>query len=364
MYEKNLDYFRGLFASLVVFSHTYQILLLPLIYDKNSLVLKLIQFIAAYSVVGFILISGYSIASSLHNNYFKNNRKIIIKDFVKKRIARIFPPFLLSILIVICVVFFIHYFSLNGSETYLLENSKYIPREKAVYDWELITYNLIFLNSFIPGIKTITMNGPLWSLNFEVYFYILLLTLSLFFISDKSNTLEKYLALFIFIGIICFQLYLNNKQFLYLIIVFFMGALSYYISYYKKYKICNLKKVLLIISSILFFLLIFKTHYFYPYTLEGYNLMIVLSIVMSLFYSSYFSKKNLYFNKIFYSISKYSYTLYVIHFPLLLLFLSIFHVKLYKMSSLEICLLLLFCNFIIFKLSKYFSYIVERKNYR
>jgi peptidoglycan/LPS O-acetylase OafA/YrhL len=365
MYEKNLDYFRGLFAALVVFAHTYQIILLPLIYDKNSVILKLVQFVAAYSVVGFILISGYSIASSLHNNYLKNQGKINIKEFIKKRVNRIVPPFLLSILVVICVVFCIHYFSLNGSEAYLLPDSKYVPREQAKYDWELIIYNLFFLNSFIPEIKNITMNGPLWSLNFEVYFYVLLSTFSFFFINYNLNNLQKNISIFIFIGIVGLQLFLNNKQFLYLLIVFFIGALSYYISYYKKYNILNLKKILFVISIVLLFFLIFKIHYFSPYTSKGYKTMILISIAMVLFYSIYLSKNNLYLEKFFYSISKYSYTLYIIHFPLLLLLLlSLFHEKLYKINILEVFFLLVLGNFMIFKLSKYFSYIVERKNYK
>lgn len=364
MYEKNLDYFRGLFATLVVFAHTYQIILLPLIYDKNSVILKLVQFVAAYSVVGFILISGYSIASSLHNNYLKNQGKINIKEFIKKRANRIFPPFLLSILVVIYVVFCIHYFSLNGSESYLLPDSKYVPREQANYDWQLIIYNLFFLNSFIPEIKNITMNGPLWSLNFEVYFYVLLSTFSLFFINYKLNNLQKNIAVIIFVSIICLQLYLDNKQFLYLLIVFFIGAFSYYVSYYKNYNIFKLKKILFLISIVLLVLLIFKTHYFSPYTSKGYKIMILISIAMVLFYSIYLSKQNLCFEKIFYSVSKYSYTLYVIHFPLLLLLLSLFHENIYKMNILELFFLLVLGNFTIFKLSKYFSYIVERKNYK
>ena len=364
MYEKNLDYFRGLFATLVVFAHTYQILLLPLIYDKNSVILKLVQFVAAYAVVGFILISGYSIASSLHNNYLKNHGQINIKEFIKKRANRIFPPFLLSILVVICVVFCIHYFSLNGSEAYLLPDSKYVPREQASYDWELIIYNLFFLNSFTPEIKNVTMNGPLWSLNFEVYFYVLLSTFSFFLINYNLNNLQKNISIFIFIGIMCLQLFLNNKQFLYLLIVFFIGALSYYISYYKKHNRYNLKKILFVISIVLLVFLIFKIHYFSPYTSNGYKIMILISIAMVLFYSIYLSKSNLYLERVFYSISRYSYTLYVIHFPLLLLLLSLFHEDLYKMDILEIFFLLVLGNFMIFKLSKYFSYIVERKNYK
>ena len=363
MYEENLNYFRGFFATLVVFAHTYQILLLPLFYSETSVVLGIIQFIAAYSVVGFILISGYSIASSLHLNYLKNNKKIDIGEFTRKRINRIMPPFLLSILVVILVVFCIQYFSLNGSETYWLPESKYVARDQARYDWELIFYNFLFLNGFIPSINSITMNGPLWSLNFEVYFYVLLATISLFLINYNLNNSKRNISIVIFAVIVYFQLHFHNKQFLYLMIVFFIGALSYYIRYSKKYNIYTLKKILFIVLIFLFGLLLFRANYFKPYTSSGYRTMIIVSLAMVLFYSTYLSKTSLYLKDFFCTISKYSYTLYVIHFPLLLL-LSIFHETIYEYNILWILFLLISGNFVIFKFSKYCSYLVERKNYR
>ncbi|WP_314069766.1 acyltransferase [Campylobacter showae] len=357
MYEENLNYFRGFFATLVVFAHTYQILLLPLFYSETSVVLGMVQFIAAYSVVGFILISGYSIASSLHLNYLKNNKKIDIGEFARKRINRIMPPFLLSILVVFCI----QYFSLNGSE-YWLPESKYVARDQARYDWELIFYNFLFLNSFIPSINSITMNGPLWSLNFEVYFYVLLATISLFLINYNLNNSKRNISIVIFAVIVYFQLHFHNKQFLYLMIVFFIGVLSYYIRYSKKYNIYTLKKILFIVLIFLFGLLLFRANYFKPYTSSGYRTMIVVSLTMVLFYSIYLSKTSLYLKDFFYTISKYSYTLYVIHFPLLLL--SIFHETIYEYNILWILFLLISGNFVIFKFSKYCSYLVERKNYR
>lgn len=361
MYEENLNYFRGFFATLVVFTYTYQILLLPLFYSETSVVLGIIQFIAAYSVVGFILISGYSIASSLHLNYLKNNKKIDIGEFARKRINRIMPPPLLSILVVILVVFCIQYFSLNGSETYWLPESKYVARDQARYDRELIFYNFLFLNGFIPSINNITMNGPLWSLNFEVYFYVLLATISLFLINYNLNNSKRNISIVIFAVIVYFQLHFYNKQFLYLMIVFFIGALSYYIRCSKKYNIYTLKKILFIVLIFLFGLLLFMANYFKPYTSSGYRTMIIVSLAMVLFYSTYLSKTSLYLKDFFCTISKYSYTLYVIHFPLLL---SIFHETIYEFNILWILFLLISGNFVIFKFSKYCSYLVERKNYR
>ncbi|QKF91988.1 acyltransferase family protein [Campylobacter sp. CCUG 57310] len=316
MHEINLNYFRDLFATLVVFARAYQILLLPLIYHENSIFLKIVQFIAAYAVVGFILISGYSIASSLHSNYLNNNKRRNIKEFIIKRFNRIIFPFVLSIIVVTSVVFFIKYFSLNGSETYLF----------------------LFLNSFISDIGNITMDEPLWILNFEVYFYILLLVFSLFFTNYNLNNFKRNISF-----------------------VFFMGSISYYIRYYKMYYINNLKKGFFIFLGYLVFLLVFNTNYIIPYTGKRYNIMILLSLTMILFYVIYISKRNLYMSEFFYSISKYSYTLCVIHFPLLL---SLSHENLYVMSFLEILFLLILGNFMIFNISKYCSYFVERRNYK
>lgn len=370
MYEKNLDYFRGLFAVLVVFAHTYQILLLPLVYDEDSILLKIVQFIAAYAVIGFILISGYSIASSLHFNYLVNNKKIDIIFFVRKRIYRILPPFLLSLFIMIFLVFIIQYFSLNGSEAYRLEDSKYVPREKAIYDWNLIFCNLLFLPKVIYNINTPTMNGPLWSLNFEVYFYLLFASMVLLIINLRNKG-KKFLIL-ILISIITlilfFQFFYNhyiNVQFLYLFMIFSVGALSFYFKYYKFLNKLLIKIFLSVLLLIIIFIFIYKIELFLPYLgVNNYNIMVLFSIILVLFYSLFLSNKNLYGSEFFLSVSKYSYTLYIIHFPLLLFFLSLFHKKIYTFDILELIILLVCINFCIFKFCKISSYVVERKNYK
>lgn len=365
MYEKNLDYFRGVLASIVVIVHTYQILILPLIYEEDSIILKFMQFMGAYAVVGFILISGYSIMGSLHFNFLSNNRKIDIKSFIKGRTLRILPPFIYSLFIIIFVVFVISFFQLNGSDSFRLEQSLYVPREKAIYNWENIFYNLFFLPGVVYDIQTPLMNGALWSLNFEVYFYLYLLLFSLIYSNIKNNFfLCIFLILFI-ISTIAFQFFYKNHtnmQFLYFLMMFLLGSISYLIKYYRKNIIKKLKFLFLIVLGIIVLLLIFKIKYFMPYA--SYNTMLLLSIFFVLIYSLFLSEKRLYFEKFFFSISKYSYTLYVIHFPLLLLVLSLIHENLYDLNILEIIILLIIVVFFIFIFSKISSLVVERKNYK
>lgn len=367
MYEKNIDYFRGIFSSLIVLIHTYQILLLPLIYEQNSLLLKIIQSIGVYTVGCFFLISGYSIANNLHSNYLKNNKNINIKIFIKSRFYRIAPPFIYSIALLILIVFIIQYFELNGSELYRLAEDKYVPREKAIYDWEAILYNLFFLPSVIFNISTPSMNGPLWSINYEVYSYILTLFIFLVFI-NKYNSLKFIISLVFLLSFFIFQFTYNNYinyNFLYFFLYYCIGLITYFIKLKQLLSIKRIKQLFIVFLVIVFALMVYDINYFRAYQgIASFNTMIIFLIFLILFYSKYFSNRKLYLSDIFFSIAKYAYTIYIVHFPLLLLSLSLFHKNLFKMNIFELSILISCILFFIFKFSKYSSYIVERKNYR
>jgi len=368
MYENNLNYFRGLFASIIVFLHMYQILFMPLYYEKDSVLLKVFQSLGLDIVGFFVLISGYSIAFNLHSNYLKNDNNLNIWIFVKSRFKRVFPPLLYSFLIIIFVVFIVKYFGLNGSEFYKLTESKYVPREKVLYDLDLIMYNLFFLPSVIFDISTPTMNGPLWSINFEVFFYLLSLCMFVFF-TVKTDYIKIFLSIIILSLIIIFQFIYKdyvNISFLYFFFFFCLGMISYFVKYNKLIDKHYLIKILLILTIILVSIIFYDIELFIPYKgTSSYNIMTIIMIYAILIYTVFFSNnKKLYFDTLFTSISKYAYTLYILHFPLLLFSLSIFHKILYEVSKFEFALLLMCIFFIIFKFCKYSSYIVERKNYK
>lgn len=71
MYPISLNYFRGLFSSIVCLLHFNQILLYPIYYEQNNSFFLIFDNLGAYSVLGFIFISGYSIGYSLEKNYEK-----------------------------------------------------------------------------------------------------------------------------------------------------------------------------------------------------------------------------------------------------------------------------------------------------
>lgn len=90
-----------------------------------------------YILSGFVMIIAY-----------ENRDTINFREYLKNRLARIYPVYLLSLFLVIAIKIFE-----NISLTDLL-------------------LNLLMLQSWIPG-KALTLNFPGWSLSVEMFFYII-----------------------------------------------------------------------------------------------------------------------------------------------------------------------------------------------
>lgn len=89
------------------------------------------------------------------------------------RFLRIYPPLVLSVLVTIGCVGIINGFGLYGSESYLLPGDLGSARERAGLDWSSVLTTLSLTYQLIPGHDFILFNGPLWSLSFEVWLYVL-----------------------------------------------------------------------------------------------------------------------------------------------------------------------------------------------
>lgn len=102
------------------------------------------------AVVGFLLISGYSIAASLERE---------ADGFYRRRFLRVYPLYF-------CAVIFA--FTLEILTGGLLR----LPgREIDSLGWATAAGNLVFLQTF--AVKPIQFDGPLWSMAIEVFYYLL-----------------------------------------------------------------------------------------------------------------------------------------------------------------------------------------------
>jgi peptidoglycan/LPS O-acetylase OafA/YrhL len=130
----------------------------------------------------FFILSGFVMIIA-----YNNKKNIIFFEYLKNRLARIYPVFLLAIFLILCIKLF-----------------------KAIDITDLIL-NVLMLQSWIPG-KALTINYPGWSLSVELFFY---LSFPFLFNSFyKKNSLKKvgfWIILFWLFSQIIFNLFTETN---------------------------------------------------------------------------------------------------------------------------------------------------------
>lgn len=324
-----MDSVRGGSAMLVLLAHVNQIFVLPKVGVGGSLS-SIVAFLASYAVMAFFVISGFMITVSILNNIELGGR-FYAKKFLVNRIGRLYPPLIFSLLLVVVVYYLIVSFGLHGSENFRLVEDLYVPRERVSLNWENVMSSLFFMQNIMPGHDTPLINGPLWSLGYEFWFYILAMFFTAWFHGGK--VLNGALP---FLCILSALIYVDNIQFFVFLSTWCSGsmlALSYFYVRQKDSKelFVNFMSGLIICLTISAIFIIkingFKVLLF-PYrdnvslimqSLCCWMLVVGLSLVLV-------TRGYLKFN--YFSLhesAKFSYTLYVIHFPILILFFSFTH---------------------------------------
>ena len=143
----NLDILRGLAALIVVFRH-----LTTTSEFSNGYGLTRVlnyNFPAQLSVLVFFVLSGYVI--QINTKPLTNKENII--GYIKKRIVRIFPIYLIAVFMALCIT-------------------------QPFPGWDKILSNVfcfsVFTNNVLDG------NGPIWSLQYELLYYTLFIFISYF----------------------------------------------------------------------------------------------------------------------------------------------------------------------------------------
>jgi peptidoglycan/LPS O-acetylase OafA/YrhL len=141
----------------------------------NELILNFGKPDAIAAVISFLVISGYSIASSLSRS---------TKGFYKRRIFRLYPIYFTSIFFTFVPFLLTKSNSVKG-----------FNRDFIAPDIILVPGNLFFLQNFFT--RALQSNGVIWTLSLEVFFYLVAP-----FISKKVD--DRKLLLFIVLSVICF----------------------------------------------------------------------------------------------------------------------------------------------------------------
>lgn len=160
----------------VVFAHMQQIFVLPYWFPhypspERALGWYFYQYIASYSLMFFFSCSGILIFHSMCRNIGRNG-KFSVKQFIISRLWRLYPPLILVLILMIVLYSVLDLLNMNTSQTYATGNEIYLARDALYIDWKNIFGSLFFINTLAAGFDSPTINGPLWSLAHEFWFYI------------------------------------------------------------------------------------------------------------------------------------------------------------------------------------------------
>jgi peptidoglycan/LPS O-acetylase OafA/YrhL len=159
---------RGIAALIVAIGHCWAVFLLP--FDSDSPVFRTLGGLAAWAVATFFILSGMVIASSVKRR--SSSGQFGTLDYLIARTLRIFPPLLAAVVITVGSVLIIQWFNLYGAESYRLVGDEAVVRERAIFDWPSVLRTATLTYNLLPG-EFLIFDGPLWSLSYEYWLYVL-----------------------------------------------------------------------------------------------------------------------------------------------------------------------------------------------
>ncbi|ATO18479.1 hypothetical protein BS636_01725 [Acinetobacter sp. LoGeW2-3] len=311
-FSLQLESLRGVSAIVVLFSHCFQAFIAPFDLTLYSWV----RLLGQAAVMMFFALSGFLIGTSVQNN-IQQNSQFNLPHYVQQRCRRILPPFLFALVLTLLLYILAPYFF--SSHSHQFENSfSMMIRTAYSLEWDNFLGSLFFLNGFVTD--TLSANAPLWSLSYEVWFYVLA-----GFLPFLRNS---RIAQAIFILILVMLSALNPRFLIYFLLWLtafsssFQQVQQYLLNYLSSLKSAFFSLALLIacIDAYTFHIIentsIYSGSYFLPF-----NVCIGLGLICWLIQLQH---QHSHYHPVWVQSAGFSYTLYVTHFPLLLFILGCF----------------------------------------
>lgn len=198
--KNNLDFIRFVAATLVIYSHAFPISN-EVIHDQLAVATNGAWYIGILCVACFFVISGFLIAQS----YDRSNDPA---KFIKARLLRILPGFILVIVLstfvlgpIITTLPLREYFTHPQTWQYL----------KSVFMFPLY-WNLpgVFETNIYGG----SVNGSLWTIPYEMFFYGVVLILGILGLLKKKKTGLVFYLLFMFLELFKTKIYPTGGYFM------------------------------------------------------------------------------------------------------------------------------------------------------
>lgn len=166
---ENLNLIRALSGLIVVFSHFFQIFVMPVVGRTRFTNIAIAS--SEYAVLTFFILSGFLIALSINRN-IESHGYFEWREYLISRAARIYPALIASVVLCLLLYGALVVLGISGAGS-LNHYSDIFPatRSEFTLSWAEIFFTLLQTYAFGPG-GYISVNGPLWSLSYEVGFYL------------------------------------------------------------------------------------------------------------------------------------------------------------------------------------------------
>jgi peptidoglycan/LPS O-acetylase OafA/YrhL len=277
----------------------------------------------------FFIVSGFMIYISTlrHRNTDGSFQSV---KFAEARIFRIYPPLIAAITLTILVYFSIHFLGLHGSESFRLGGELFVARERAILEWSALPSTFFLLYGAVPfAPPPLNMDGPLWTLGYEWWFYILIFLLARLWNGWSLSILVPLTA------VIVMLLFGRNALFLWFLLIWLSGFwLGHsYINGQLSAKNFWQKTATFACGALIMMFILGREHLvrdlLNPFdTPSAQKLMVVVGVFFTIAVSILVrtaASSGLRISDSISNLAQFSYTLYVMHYPLLLLSFSLLH---------------------------------------
>ncbi len=328
-------------------------------YNPNVLVSAGYFFSHAIAVMLFFVLSGFLIGSQVFTEIHATQR-FDLWAYLKKRVLRIVPPLYFAVLLTLIVCMIIRGLHLFGSASYFLTDDLYVLTPQASLTWLAVLK--VFL--LVPGGTELNMDMALWSLSYEFYYYALF---ALVFVVCVNQSCRQfmYLALYVCLLPLLFLCLDHKYLFVYfkvlvLGLVWLSGVGIAYL--YLRHKPMLSSRMSLVISAFVFV-------FIYPFSWHlgdiGVELCggVVVSFLMLFLVNFKFKQAPSRILRMLARGSFYTYTLYLIHFPLMLLAFSLLGARILNFDLMDFAILFVVLFVVINVLSYYLARILENREF-
>lgn len=301
-----LDTLRGLSAIVVMVGHANQILV-PTIDPR---IFAMFGLAAQAAVMVFFLLSGFLICKSI-TRICRDHGEFSPAVYAVDRINRVVPPFLFSVLLVLTLWWLAPLFFESGTRGFG-PSWPFAARSEFALDAGSVIGTLLFLNGFAAN--TISANGPLWSLSFEVWYYVAAAMIASF----------RGLRGFALAALLMLVLGALNHQFLAFALVWFGGAA---VAVAHNWRLVR-PRLAKLMAGILFFgafvagglFVAAATSIKTPQQLD-FDLLLLYQLLVGVAFTALLHSivtGHIALPPVASSTARFSYTLYIIHFPIML----------------------------------------------